>query len=332
MAIQWIDGFDELPDTNINTFLTSEGYITASGVGQALGRGERGRCLTLNNGSVRKTLTTSTEFHIGFGFKTDGTPQAQNILQLVDAALTPLVTLQRGASNELILTTGSNTATTPAEVIHIGVWAYIEIRAFLHVSSSALEIRVNNQPLASLSFAHGGATSMEQVVLTAGAGAQHRYDDLVVLDSTGTVNVSFLGDVYVENVALTSNASPIQFSPVGSVINVQNINETGPADDTKYNASSTLGAQDMFNLSDLNILTDEVFGVQIGVRARKFGSGPALIAAVLDDGVNPEVVSMDMAPDADFRTLHKVFSEKPAGGQWDVTTFNNLKIGYKITG
>ena len=335
MALRWYDGFDELPDVNEETYLTSAGYLFASDTDWVTGRGDKGRAVRLSNSnaSLQRAVGAASELIVGMGFKYTSTLVVDDVIMFgtdTGVAIETGIRIERNLSNGLqLIVNGVLTGSTPQNVIQANVFAYIETRIVLNGVASVWQCRINNQQVADVTF-DGTGIAMDRVLWDKRSNGSHIIDDVYVLDNLGTANVTWLGDVFVENIALQSNASPIQFTPVGSVANFSNINEIGAADELKYNVSQTVGARDMFNIANLNILVDQVFAVMVGLRVRKIGSGSVTVNSVLNDGVNPDQLGPEFSPDTDFQTVFDIFSEKPSGGAWTIEDFNSLIIGYEI--
>jgi hypothetical protein len=336
MALLWFDGFDELPDSGQGTYLTSAGYLFALGVSHTVGRGNKGRCvdLTGNTSQLQRYVGSTSEIFTGFGFKYDGSLVVDNVVSFArdtGQAIEVGLKVQRTLSNGLQLTNEDGSVIhgqTVGNIIQQNVWAYLEHHIVFNGVASKWVCRVNNQQVADITFDGTGLT-MDRVAFDKQASGSHFIDDLYILDTSGTTNIDFLGDVFVENIPLASDASPIQFTPVGSVVNFSAINETGPSDDNKYTVSSAVGARDMFNVAGLNILVDQVFAVMVGIRHRKIGSGAVTVRAVLNDGT-VDTLGAEFAPDTDFRTDFLSFSETPSGSPWTINDFNNITVGYEI--
>ncbi len=335
MAAIWFDGFDEIPDSNQAAYLASAGYLFATDVTFNTGRSSGGRCLELLDDAAECHLYigAQTDMYIGFGFKYQDTLVVDEILNFVHDNGTSLDTymkLQRNLSNGLQVVDGADTilASTVGSVIMQEVWAYIEIRLQLNGASSALTIRINNQVLLDTLIDTTG-WQVDRLTFDKSQNGDHLIDDLYVVNTAGTANVSFLGDVFVENIQLSGSASPIDFIPVGSVTNYSNINETGPADDTKYNVSATVGDRDMFQVADLDVQADEIFAVMVATRHAKIGAGAVTARSILNDGVS-DTLGTPFSPDLDFVTQFEIFSTAPDGGIWNITDFNSITVGYEV--
>jgi hypothetical protein len=332
----WFDGFDEIPDTLGAAFLATAGYLATSGtINKALGRGNKGRCAKVNAGGYfTKHVSERDSYCIGFGFKYDGVPGSVSLLNLYRAIdgnyAGAIATLTRNGENGLTISIGGKGYSSTAEVLHQGVWAYVELKVFAEGGQSRITVRVNNVTVINklTSDVSQSERVMNKVSLACGtAGTAHSFDDFYVLDANGDNN-NLLGDCFVENVTLKNNAVPIQWSPVGTTQNYTAVNEVGPADENKYNVASESGMRDMFNVRDLNILTDNIYAVMLGIRARKLGTGAAQIRSVMNDGVDR--LGNVISPDADFRSTFDIYSSTPSGAAWSVENFEGLIVGYEV--
>ena len=331
MSMLWIEGFDEVPDDEVGPYLTSSGYLTALGVGQTTGRGGRGRALSMSNdaSNLVKYLGNQIGIITGFGLKFSGGASLE-VIAALGAETGNQLQLCRTASNRLMLRYNNEIlGQTSGEVVRSDVWDYIEWKIILVDETSLCTIRVNQRQVVTFTF-DGSDVEIDRMFLY-GEGNTNLFDDWYILNEDGTFNDDFLGDVTVENVALSSNGDTIQFTPYGSTVNYRNVNRTGFSDDERFNAGSSIGLTDLFQVRDLDVAKDTVYAVMVGVRAKKLGTG-FNEAAVLVKYDSVEYLSDDFSADADFRTVFFPFDEKPGGGQWDVDAFNDLQVGYRITG
>jgi hypothetical protein len=332
----WIDGFDELPDAGEAAFLTSTDYLFASGISHLLGRGDRGRSVRLSGptAALSRALDAQTDLIIGMGFKYENALSVDNVVLFqreVGGSIETIGALERNLSNGLqfsILGTVLPVVVSPANVVQQDVFNYIEVRVLLNDAASRVVVKSNNEQIIDHTFDGTGLT-MDRIAFDKKASGNHILDDLYILNTSGSENADFLGDCFVENIALSGNGSPIEWTPFGGALNYSNINETGAADELKYNVSNVVGARDMFQVSDLNILVDQIFAVMVGVRAKKIGSGATTLRSVVNLGVT-DTLGAPWSPDADFKTKFSMYSATPSGTAWTIGDFNSINIGYEI--
>src|SRR5262249_9532244 len=103
---------------------------------------------------------------------------------------------------------GSVTLGTSTSFLSAGAFNYIEIKITISGTVGVVAIRVNGTltgwlNLSSQNTQNGGAGTITNIILggdlvTNALAAPSRFDDVVILDTTGAVNNDFLGDCRVE--------------------------------------------------------------------------------------------------------------------------------------
>lgn len=336
MALLWIDGFDEVPDGSEIAFLASTDYLFATGCKRVVGRTGAGSALQLTGSTARleRAVGAQTDLIVGWGVKYANELSVDNVLTFDyddGAAVSTTVSIERNLSNGVqarVGTAGAILGTSPPNVVQQEVYNYLEIRLFLNGATSRVIAKANNETLFDIIF-DGTGMSMNRFSFNKKAAGSHTIDDLYVLNASGAHNTTFLGDCLVKNAPLLGNGPSIQWTPIGTVVNVTNVNETGVANDARYNTSNVVGERDMFTLTNFDLLADKLFGVMVGARARKVGAGVATMATVTDDGTTTNI-GASWSPTVDFKTKYTMYSSDPSGNPWAVPAFNGMTVGYEL--
>jgi hypothetical protein len=320
MALIWLDGFD-------TTTTPGEHYENSSGTGTITGR--TGNALHLNGGGtfIQKTVASAGTYYAGFAFRLTNRQDAPVIqfregttthvdLRFSAAGIPPMFMQVTRAGTQL----GSNGATSFA----LNTWYYIEVKAIIHDTTGAVEVKVNGVTefnLTNQDTRNGLTGIIDNIKLEGFQGTQ--IDDLWI-DSS-----QFHGDCKVETLRPTGAGNSTQFTPsAGS--NWQNVDDTTHDGDTTYNASSTNGHIDLFALGDLVTATGTVEGIKVVQRWRKDDAGSRTARRVIRTGAT-NYEGGDVSMSDSYTTSTEVIEQNPnTTADWTIANVNGLEAGYKL--
>jgi hypothetical protein len=158
-------------------------------------------------------------------------------------------------------------------------------------------------------------------------GAYQCFDDLIVVNPTGTLNNTYLGDMAVITLRPNGAGDRTQLAPVGGATNWQNVSEsvhTGAA----YNASNVDGQGDLYAVENLPANVGINFVQQSSYVRKNTVAAKSLAHIVKVGGV--EYAQTAQALPLSFSTLTNVLEQNPAGGAWDSTALNAAQIGVEV--
>lgn len=273
MALLHHEGFDGLTAFGSGINLNEAGWVVGGSVATTPGRsGGLGQGIdtssdqpTLAISTNTNTLTVAAAFkqdelgdRLLLGFGLGGNPQCQ-LWCLADGKLR----LYRGDSAGTVL------GTTAAPAYVAGNWFHVQLRVLV-ADSGTYDVRV-----ADVSVLSGSADT--QAEASPGAdliylGQADAVDDFYLLDSSGAINTTFLGDV--KSVAVWPNADTAQIDFTRSAGSTSytlvddNAALAGFDEDATYVQSNTSGHIDRYGFPDVGTGIT-VLGVTAVLRARK---------------------------------------------------------------
>ena len=271
-----------------------------------------------------------------FGFKVPSTLTGASttaIASFRDSAGNVNLTIYAVGTGVLQVVRGSTYNTnvlgsTPAGSFIPGAWHHCQLKVVCALTATgSVEMKVDNVSLIT-------ATSVQTCVTNATCDRCRWqggtvFSDIWIVDSSGTVNNDFKGDVVVEGLRVTGAGSSTQFTPsAGS--NYQNVDDPStPNDDTDFNSSSTPGQVDLFALADPSRASGSVFAVTLNHRSRKDDAGTRQ-----DRGVIKLAGTVANGATRSLSTSYVTWSDKfemdPGGGGWSIADVAGLEVGYEI--
>jgi hypothetical protein len=245
----------------------------------------------------------------------------------------------RISAGKLIITLGGTLLATGTTTIVANTWYQIEFYTEVHDTSGTASVWLNGDAVPEVTFSgdtKGGGTGVIDTIFFASGqavnGAVDKWDDLVVYDTTGSVNnAPQLGDLRCT--AFYPNGDGTASQLVGSDGNSTNnyllVDETTPNDDTDYVQTATIGNKDTYQFDNLGATAGGVLAVQTKLWAKKTGAGTREIVPVLKLG-GTEVDGTSISLGVSYGRYDEIQEEKPGGGIWSASDFNGTEFGVKL--
>ena len=223
--------------------------------------------------------------------------------------------------------------TATAVPLQLGVWAYVEVRIKVHGSLGTVSIRINGTEHVTLTNQNTlfvSATLTQLHLASRPNSGVFTYDDLVVMDTTGSSNNAFLGDVTVSAILPSGAGNSSGWTPsAGS--NYQNVDEATPNNDTDYNSTATLNAKDLYAFADAPAGAD-IRAVQIVTAQRKASEGPGQIKHVVRSSSTDYAQAAQGIGGTSYAFLRTVVEADPAtAAAWSESGFNAAEFGIQKT-
>ena len=152
-------------------------------------------------------------------------------------------------------------------------WYYWEFKFTIDNVSGYMEWRQDN--VTKLTFSGDtqvSANAWADRLIKTNTGTGDRMDDLVIMDSTGSLNNNFLGDTRVGIIRPNGEGATIQWTRSTGAFNYATVDDITPNDDTDYNSTTTVGNIDLYEYEDAT-LPGPLFALQIVSYIRKDEAG-----------------------------------------------------------
>lgn len=349
MAVRYIDGFDSYSRSNIglkwDTIADTSSTLL---VGSSYGRYGSNGVRIGDNASIAKAITPTQTLIIGFAFKVGFTMDTDHrILCALFSSTNLQCELRINTSNQLELMHGgtaySGGAGVSGVVLSPGVGYFVEwkIKISTSITSGDCVVNLNGVQILSLptssNCADGGGTTANIVQLGQGARGlfttnyQVDVDDFRILDGSGSINNSFLGDRRVEVLFPDADGTDTGvWAVTGAGSAHAAVNEVDPDADTSYISSGTAGSLQTFTFADLSDTPDSVAAVQLSIVARKDDAGSRTVEPmILISGTEYDGSTAGLADS--YVLYSSVFELNPStSAAWTGTQVNALEAGVKL--
>lgn len=233
-----------------------------------------------------------------------------------------------------VLSNGSlrlNGVTSAAGVITGGSPAYIEV--VRNVTTGAVTVFVNDVLVLTSSVAAVPAGVNVAMLATNGLSSGSvfsRFDDIYVLDDSGSSFNARLGPVRFTKVPLAASVGTPGFTPQGGAAsNLAAVNKD-TLSETTFNRSPTANnQQDVYSLDASGIVDGtQVMAVDVRALYRKTSPGPRNLALKATNGATVEKVVTDRI--ATFGSDVLQLLTAPDGSAWDKTKLTATTVAYEV--
>jgi hypothetical protein len=236
-----------------------------------------------------------------------------------------------------VLRGGSTVLSTSASPITFASFGYLEWKFTIDDASGSYEVRYNGAMITNGSGAdtrNGANATANQFQLRAAAtpGGNFDFEDLYILDSTGSTNNNFLGDVRVDTYLPNGNGNSSQLvgSDADSTDNYALVDETLQNGDTDYVQSATVNNKDTYAFTDMSHTPASIFGVQINMIAKKDDSGTRSICSVTRSG-GSDTDGATQALSTSYLCYREIRETDPnTAAAWTRANLNSAEFGVKV--
>lgn len=351
MALLFMDSFDHYATADITEKWTSISGASYAAISTSYGRnGTQGLRVGLTSttliggtffggastvifgGAIRLVVGTPGTFSCMFGF---GTATSIQVACMVMADAT-LGFYRATASHDIDTTSDWTQLGVTSVALQTNVWTYVEVKLVCNDTTGAITVRFNGTQVLALT---GIDTSWNSTALTrfamagSGGGSAMRWDvdDLVLMDTNGSYNNDFLGDVTITAIYPSGAGATTGWTPsAGS--NYDCCNEAQVNDDTDYVSTAVLTTKDTYAFTDAPAGAD-IRAVQLCIAARKGTEGPGQLTPVVRSSSTDYDQTAQGIGSTSYSYLRTVVETDPAtAAAWSESGFNAAEFGFKKTG
>lgn len=342
MTLLWFDGFESYYNSNdVDALINLDAYYAEFYASEGRRNSRALRIFTYND-RFYKADAPGTPSTLIFGFAVRGSfwnyAYGFPLLKVYDLFSGGVVHLYFyiNSSGLIEVRNSSDTllGTSSGHGMMLGnTWYYIEVKVYIHDSSGTVTVRLNEAEVLSLTGQDtcNGSNAQVGAVALCSNGTTIYYDDFYMLDTSGTKNNNFLGDVRVDAVRPDGAGTHTDFTPsAGS--NYQNVDETYPDDDTTYNDGANVNDQDSYGLPALpSPAATTIFGVKDQITVRKTDAGAMECKLLTVQGGSDYLGDAINLSDT-FTTHARIMEDNPDdSADWEDADISGGEIGVEIT-
>jgi len=344
----WIEGFDAYGTavgvaaegleevypivTGSANMVVRAGRLAQHSIGMRAGGTGFSDLLTPNLGDVATII-------VGFGFRPAGVLTLSIPIELwEDDNTTRGINITLNVDGTASVRLDGVTLATSETVFTTNAWHYIELKVAVHNTNGSYELKINGVTVLSATgidtrsgatnnfcnrvrFRSSGSTSI---------GNENQFDDIYILDTTGSTNNDFLGDRKVVTLFPSDNGSQNDFTTSsGGTDNYALVNDL-PIDDSTYVESSTAGHRELYQFQDL-VSVQTINGAQQNVVARKTDVPDFNLELIVksDDTVDESEPQVVNSPSYD--NYYRVLENDPDTlGPWTPAKLDAAEFGFDI--
>lgn len=367
MVLRWLEGFESCEDSDyiLSRYRTAAPATIAGGTTYARGTGKGLRIGSVESYFKTKALVgaVQNEWVVGFAFYMESNTgaglgsihdQVFSVQFITDTDTTPVVQcalilarvhdqaykwqLRHGPDDDDILIDES----TP---FWANKWHFFEFKITVHTTNGAWELKQDgvvtmDSDTITDDTAADGSNGCDSIGFTAWenfAGTPQAYfDDIYIIDTTGTVNNDYLGDLEIEGWLPTSDGDLTQWTPSTGSTHYNLVNEAlhsvGNDDDKVYN--DTVDNIDLYGFDNLS-RAKTILGLAVTIRAAMQTAGSRSVKIALRNSADTDNVgsSTFSLSDTAWEMFVEMFDQDPAAGpgSWTESALNDYQFGVKMT-
>ena len=343
MALLWYSGFEGVHSTSSSADWNDNGWHTpANSPFGSTGRSGTGRSMgfTINENVRCKYVldtTGATTYVLGFAFKTNSSSTTgathifanQSSTNLDSTSSTLGFRLEHHDYYLKVIRRGSTVATLP---ITVNTWTYLEFK-FKLGSSGSFEVRQDTVVVYTDSEPVNMGTENKFVIGSEdNTNSSSYFDDVYLLDTTGSTNNDYLGAVHIERLSPAGNGNSTELTPsAGS--NFECVDEGNPNGDSDYVESSTVGAKDTYAMSDPVAVSGSVVAARYGFTARKSTiEGTIGITPIIrSGGTDYDQTNVSLTSTGYVLSSGEISIDPATSSTWTKAGIDAMEMGFKVT-
>ncbi|HMU15804.1 MAG TPA: hypothetical protein PKC95_00035 [Thauera aminoaromatica] len=347
MTMIFCDSFDHYT-SDADILRKWDYYLAASQVSiQASGGRRGGGCLRVSNTSntyaVVKQVPAASTYIVGTAIKFANLTGTEYVIGFREGTVDH-VTIRPNPDGSLRVYRGSTQILSSAGgLIGTGNWYYLEILATISDTVGVVTVKLDGTTIitatgspAALDTRNGGTSGVIDNIAVGSASANDTdFDDLVILNTSGSRNNSFLGDVRIDCYRPNGNGASSQFdgSDGNSTDNYLLVDDTAPDDDTTYVESATVNDVDSYTFGNMSHTPATIKAVQLVALCTKADAGSRSMKLVTRRS-GTDYLSSEMAAPASYRFVRDIRETDPAAASpndWTKTNVDAAEFGIKVS-
>jgi len=217
---------------------------------------------------------------------------------------------------------------TSLSQLNTDTWYYLELKVLTHDSAGTYEVRIDNADWVSgtgVDTQPGSNAYHTAVRLGALFGGQARYDDMYVLDASGSENNDFLGNRQVVPLRPDGDGDLSDWTP-STGNNYENVDDVQRDDDTTYNETNTANDVDLYDYADSTGLAT-INGVMITTCVRVTTGSMDMKTVIKSGSTTDESSPATITQQAYVSKTYLAEQDPNTAAAWTPTNLNAAQFG-----
>jgi hypothetical protein len=245
------------------------------------------------------------------------------------------ISLRSDGANHIVVSRNGTTLATSTTAIVPNVWIYMEFSYTINTTTGAYTLKVVSGGVettwltgTNVNTQTTANANSNGIKFTGTNNNAYNLDDVYVLNSSGSVNNTFLGECRIlTSLPTADSATNKAWTPDSGTAHFSRVNEISPDDDTSYVYSATAGQLDTYTFASVSP-TGAVAGVATTLCARKDDVGSRTISAEYRGGGSNYTGSKSFSPTSSYLMFQQIYETDPATGlAWTAGGINAGEFG-----
>jgi hypothetical protein len=335
----WIEGFEDYGTTtgsNLSSTILGERYTSPTTDWQLCAGRLTGYGLQDSSSSTRSLVTPSlttadTVVWAGSMKMSAFTTTAAFLSFFTQTTLGVNLTFATSGAG-LTVKCGATTLTTVNYQFVTGRWYFLEVKAKCSPTVGTVTIRIDGITIYSGTGLNtqAGSFAYHDIFQWSSLGANTpQYDDIHILDTTGSVNNDFLGDHKVIGLYPTADTATAQWTPSSGSTHYSLVNEGVEGGDSNYIQNTAPGQVDLFTYGGVTG-NGTIAGVQINTAVRETDvNAHSLITECVSGGVTSDDAGQGVGTQSYTNRKRIMDTDPNTNATWTVANLNNATFGVK---
>lgn len=329
MSLEFIEGFDH------DAGQIGRKWDPTSSTGSAVAGRFGGNASNTQNNPLVLTgaqLASVTTRILGAAFKFGSLGSGTTLVQFADAGTIQIDFRSATGTGQLYTVTRNGTLLATSTINMLtGQWYYIEFKVTIGSGTAGSVVtRINGVTDINLTGVNTQFTANPTTngLVFPNPSFQVVIDDLYVLNTSGSVNNTFLGECrIVTTLPSADSATNLQWGATPGPTHYSAVNDNPPNDDTNYVSSATAGQLDTYKYSVST--TGPIVALQNVLCARKDDVGTRTIAAEYrSSGGSNYTGGNSFSPASSYLMYRQIYETDPAtGSAWALAAVTGGEFG-----
>jgi hypothetical protein len=343
MALLWFDGFEGYGDTAdervqdaMSRRYTTQNYLEIKNDGR-WGSGWAIQPEYQNCDFVTPALTTNATMIVAFAVKWPDDTMTWNSFCIMRSGGADGMGVSCINEGTLIVRRGTTEmARSVPGIFNFKRWHWVEFKVYCHNTAGTFEVKVDGNVILSATGVDTqvGATAYHDAVKFTGMNISTvktpRFDDIVVMDGSGSEYNDYIGQRRVETIVPTSDTADIDWTTSSGSTHYVLVDDLDPDDDTNYVEDTVSANEDIWGYGNLSLVsTIDALCLHTDVRVTDATS--YTLKTTVKSGGTKYTNSGDTISSTSYAIIDRLMLDDPdTSSAWTESGINAVEMGVEV--